>query len=110
MSSPSAPADIETGGGGGTTNPNLPPEPEIGKGLLKPIPETTPLERIAGGAAVISVVTALVAMIVEGGIVVIVGGILSAVVGPYAYWQQVQLTDIKALQETQAKIQMEVGE
>ena len=36
------------------------------------------------------------------------GGILSAVVGPYAYYQQVQLTDIKALQETQEKIQIEV--
>ena len=100
-------ADIETG-----TAPlevDLPPDPEIGKGFLKPIPETTALERVAGAAAVTSVVTALAAMIVEAGsAIVLVGGILSAVVGPYAYYQQVQLTDIKALQETQQKIQIEV--
>ena len=100
-------ADIETG-----TAPlevDLPPDPEIGKGFLKPIPETTATERVAGAAAVTSVVTALAAMIVEAGsAIVLVGGILSAVVGPYAYYQQVQLTDIKALQETQQKIQIEV--
>lgn len=100
-------ADIETGNL--EVESNLPPEPEIGKGFLKPIPETTPLERVAGGAAVMSVGTALAAMILEGSAVVLIGGILSAVVGPYAYWQQVQLTDIKALQETQQKIQQEVG-
>ena len=77
-------------------------------GFLKPIPETTPLERVAAGAAVASVVTALAAMIVEASAVVLVGGLLSAVVGPYAYYQQTQLTDIKALKETQEKIQMEV--
>lgn len=105
MSAP-GPVDIETG----NADSNLPPEPEVGKGFLKPIPETTTIEKVAGGAAVVSVVTALAAMIVEGGIVVYFGGILSAVVGPYAYWQQVQLTDIKALKETQEKIEAEVGE
>lgn len=102
-------ADIEMGGGG--TAPlevDLPPDPEVGKGFLKPIPETTTIEKIAGGAACCAVITALAAMIVEGGPIVLIGGILSAIVGPYAYWQQVQLTDIKALQETQEKIQVEV--
>lgn len=106
MSAEPVTPDIETG-----TAPlevDLPPEPETGKGFLKPIPETTPLERVAGGAAVVSVVTALAAMIVEGSAIVLIGGILSAVVGPYAYFQQTQLTDIKALQETQQKIQIEV--
>jgi hypothetical protein len=32
-----------------TSTGNIPPEPDnIGKGFLKPIPETTPLERVAG--------------------------------------------------------------
>ena len=70
---------------------DLPPEPEPNKGFLKPIPETTPIERVAGGAAVVSVATALAAMVVEGSAIVLIGGILSAVVGPYAYWQQVQI-------------------
>ena len=56
--------DIETGVA--PLEVELPPDPEIGKGFLKPIPETTAIERVAGGAAVASVVTALAAMIVEG--------------------------------------------
>lgn len=106
--------DIETGKSGataaGTAAPleiELPPDPETGK-ILKPLPETTLMERVAGGVALVAVVTALAAMIVEQSIVVIIGGILSAVVGPYAYYQQVQLTDIKALQETHAVIKAEV--
>jgi uncharacterized protein YukE len=105
--------DIETGGGGSTgatvapLEIALPPDPETGK-LLKPLPETTLMERIAGGVALVAVVTALAAMIIEQSVVVIVGGILSAIVGPYAYYQQVQLTDIKALQETHAVIKVEV--
>ena len=77
-------ADIETGNAGGTQplEVELPPDPEVGKGFLKPVPETTPIERVAMVAAGCSVITALAAMIVEGGAVVLVGGILSAVVGP----------------------------
>jgi len=84
------------------------PDPKLGKGFLKPIPETTLMERIAAIAAGFAIVAALVAMIVEGGIVVILAGILSATVSPYAYYQQVQLTDIRALQETEKKIHAEV--
>ena len=80
----SAAVDIETGGGGGTQplEVELPPDPEVGKGFLKPVPETTMIERVAMLAAGLSVATALAAMIVEGGAVVLIGGILSAVVGP----------------------------
>lgn len=103
--------DIELGKTGGTdeATAELPPEPTTGQGLLKPIPDTTPIERIAMGAATIAVITALVAMIIEGGVIVLIAGILSMLMGPYAYYQQTWLTDIKALQETQGRLQ-ELGE
>ena len=110
MSSETPHVDVETGNVTNTPfEVDIPPDPETGKGFLKPLPETTLLERIAGGAAGASVLTALAAMIIEGGAVIVVGGVLSALVGPYAYYQQTQLTDIKALQETQQKIQVEGG-
>jgi uncharacterized protein YukE len=104
---PPQPMDVETGQAS-SAGVNLPPDPATGKGFLKPIPETTTTERLAGGAAGVAVITALIAMILEGGIIVVVAGILSVVVGPYAYYQQTMLTDIKALQETEAKISIEV--
>ena len=102
--------DIETGK---VTAPEqdieLPPAPTTGQGFLKPIPNTTPVERVAMGAAGVAVLTALLAMIIEGGVIVLFAGILSMLMGPYAYYQQVWLTDIKALQETQGRLQ-ELGE
>ncbi|ACI65340.1 predicted protein [Phaeodactylum tricornutum CCAP 1055/1] len=100
--------DVETGQGGVGGPLNLPPNPETGKGFLKPIPETTPMEKTMGIVGGACVVTALAAMIVEQSTIVILGGILSSIVGPYAYWQQTRLTDIKALKETHAAIQEEV--
>lgn len=94
-----ASGDVE--GGDASPPTNLPPEPECKAGLLKPIPETTAIERIAGGCAAAAVVTALAAIIVEQSAVVIVAGVLSMVVGPYAYFQQTRLTDIRTLQETE---------
>lgn len=104
--------DAETGHANNNANMSaldLPPEPEIGKGFLKPVPETTPRERLAGTVGVAAVVTAVIAMIVENGsAVVIVAGILSIVVGPYGYYQQTRLTDIRTLQETKRVLQSEV--
>jgi len=102
------PPESDVEGGSALPLTNVPPDPEVGKGFLKPLPETTLMERIAGGVAAAAVVTALAAIIVEQSAVVIVGGLLSAVVGPYAYWQQTRLTDIKALQETQHAVKAEV--
>jgi predicted PurR-regulated permease PerM len=96
--------DIEAGQGGTSNSIQLPPEPEINKGFLKPIPETTKMERVAGVVAGGAVATALVAMVIEGSVIVILGGVLSCIVGPYAYWQETRLTDIKALQETERAI------
>ena len=87
---------------------NLPPEPEEAR-ILKPIPDTTPMERVAGAIAAIAVGTSLAAIIVEHSVLVIVAGVLSSFVGPYAYFQQTQLTEIKALKETQMAVQNEVN-
>jgi hypothetical protein len=96
------PLDIEVGGGG------LPPEPPTDRGVLKPIKETTAMERVAGIVAGIAVATSLAAIIIEQSAIVILAGLLSCAMGPYAYWQQTRLTDIKALQETHEAIQVEV--
>ena len=52
--------------------------------------------------------TSLAAMVIEGSTVVIIAGILSSVMGPYAYFQQTRLTDIKTLQETHEAVEFEV--
>jgi glutaredoxin 2 len=84
------------------------PQPETGKGFLKPLNETTLLERLAAVVAATAIATAVAAIVVEQSAVVIVAGVLSAIVGPYAYWQQTRLADIKALEKTQHAIQAEV--
>ena len=103
--------DIEAGKGDAPTEPlvaDLPPEPEL-KGPLKPIPETTPRERLAAGLGMVAIILALVAMITQGGILVILAGLTTFIMGPYAYWQQAQLTDIATLKETTAKVEQEVN-
>jgi hypothetical protein len=100
--------DIEEGGALQAAGVNLPPEPEMKGGLLKPIPETTFIERIFIGIAGLAVCTALAAMIVEGNVIVVVAGVLSIIMGPYAYYQQTKLTDIITLKETAAAVQVEV--
>ena len=100
--------DVETGSAAAL---NLPAEPVIGQGFLKPVQETTPHERVAGGVAVGAVVTALVAMIVEyNSTIVLVAGLLSILTGPYCYYQQTRLTDIRTLQETKQALQAEVDQ
>jgi hypothetical protein len=111
-------ADIEMG----VTKPNnasspaasssvyIPPEPKPSKGLLKPIPETTILERVMMGVAGVAVITAIVAMAIEDSVFVMVGGVLSILMGPYAYYQQVQLTDIKVLKETETALHAAVDD
>ncbi|KAL3932518.1 MAG: hypothetical protein SGBAC_010816 [Bacillariaceae sp.] len=100
--------DIEQGGALEAAGVQLPPEPELKGGLLKPVPETTFVERIFMGIAGVAIVTALAAMIVEGNIIVIVAGVLSILMGPYAYYQQTKLTDIRTLKETAEKVKVEV--
>jgi len=101
--------DIETGNASAleAAGVSLPPEPEL-KGPLKPLQETTLKEKTAGAVAVLAVVTALVAMAIEATAIVIMAGILSIIMGPFAYYQQTRLTDIATLKETAAVIQEEV--
>jgi hypothetical protein len=99
------PMDVEAGGtDGGST---LPPDPEL-KGALKPIAETTLVERIMMVIAGAAIATSLAAIIIERSAVVILAGILSCAMGPYAYFQQTRLTDIKTLKETHEAVQAEV--
>jgi hypothetical protein len=106
---PLNPGDIETGNSAAlaAAGITLPPEPEL-KGPLKPVQETTPRERAAGIVAAFAIISSLVAMIIEGGGIVVVAGILSIILGPYAYYQQTRLTDIAMLKETAAVVQEEV--
>ena len=107
--------DIEIGLPSKFQNPPITPSSSSnsssgGKGFLKPLPETTLLERVAGFVAVIAIGTALAAAIIEQSIIVIVGAILSSIIGPYCYYQQTKLTDIRTLQETKTAITEEVNQ
>jgi len=83
-------------------------EGEAPKGGLKPIKENTPLEMLVGAVALVAVGTAAAAMVIEGTTVVFVAGVLSCVTGPLMYFQQTQITDIKALKDTTEKMRNEV--
>lgn len=91
-----------------STSPNLPPEPEIGKGFLKPVPETTPVERVAMAVGGITVILSVCAIVTSFSLLVMLAGISSILLGPYAYYQQTLLTDIRTLKETRRALQEEV--
>ena len=92
--------DIEAGGG--SPAPSNPRQ-------LRDIKEQTPLEIVAGIVASIAIATSLAAIVVtQGASTVIPAAILSCVAGPYMYYQQTQLTDIKVLEETYAAAKREV--
>jgi hypothetical protein len=76
---------------------------------LAMIAERTIMEKVLAGIAVISVTTSLVAMIIEGGLLVLAAGILTILLAPYAYFQQTRITDIKALKETYEAAAREVS-
>jgi hypothetical protein len=78
-------------------------------GFLKPVAETTKRERLAGGVGGFAVLTALTAMVLEQSVIVILAGLLSAMIGPYLYYQETRLTDIRTLRETKAAVQAEVN-
>lgn len=94
--------DIELGHSAETTTSITGSKP------LKAVAENTFMEKIAGVIAATAVGSSLVAIIVEGSSVVIIAGILSSLCGPYAYWQQTRLTDIKTLKETHEAVVAEV--
>jgi len=77
--------------------------------FLSMIPEVTIMEKLTGLVATVSVVCSMIAVIVEGGILLQTAGILSCLLGPYSYWQLTQITDIKALKETYEAFVVEVN-
>lgn len=91
--------DIETGEGGDAPTSKAP---------LKPVAETTMMERVAGFIAGGAIATALAAIIIERSAIVSLAGVFSMIIGPYLYYQQTRLTDIAALKETHAAVEAEV--
>lgn len=93
--------DVENGsvgvGGDGSERKKL--------GMVK---ENTLVEIAAGCLALASMITALTSMILASGLLVNCAGILAIALGPYSYWQQRNITDIKTLQETHEALVREV--
>lgn len=70
--------------------------------------KTTPMEMLAAGTAVAAVATSVAAMALNPLGPVIIAGSLSSAIGPYAYYQQTQLKDIRAMEETHLAFKEEV--
>ncbi|KAL9191220.1 hypothetical protein ACHAXT_000926 [Thalassiosira profunda] len=68
----------------------------------------TPMEILSGTVGALAVGTSVTAMILSPSTIVVVSGVLSSVIGPYSYYQQTKLTDIKALKETHEAVKREV--
>jgi len=76
---------------------------------LGAIPETTVMEKFTLVTAVVSVGASITAIVVSGGAIVMTAGILAMGCGPYCYYQQTRITDIKALKETHRALEGEVN-
>jgi len=90
--------DIETGAG----------VPESDDQQIQDVPKNTTAEKTTAVIATTAVATSVAAIVLVGSPVVIVAGVLSSGIGPYVYWQQTQLADVKALKETYEAITKEV--
>lgn len=73
------------------------------------IKENTMIEIAAGSLALVSVSTAIATMIIFASPVINGAGILACLLGPYSYWQQRNITDVKALKETHEALVKEVN-
>jgi hypothetical protein len=80
-----------------------------GRGQLGMIKEHTPSEIAAGTLALFSVSAAVASMFIAGGLFVNIAGILCVLIGPYSYWQQKNITDVRALMETHMALKAEVN-
>mmetsp|Transcript_11845 Transcript_11845/g.14778 ORF Transcript_11845/g.14778 Transcript_11845/m.14778 type:complete len:242 (-) Transcript_11845:158-883(-) len=93
--------DLEGGRGPG---PDIPEE----RTPLKAIQTITLIEGIVGGTAGVAVITSIASMIVVNGYLVTPAGIMGCLVGPFAWYQETQLTDVKALKEAHEAFQREL--
>lgn len=101
---------IEEGQGGGAASRN----PKGKKMKLKKIAHHTPMELFHSALAILSVgtsVTGIILTISDSATrgITIFAGALTAVIGPYAYYQQTKLTDINAVKATYEAVKREVG-
>lgn len=102
--------EIDIENGVEITLPSVESEPkDNGRKKLSMVKEITAIEIAAGCLATISVATSIGAMIVAGSTAVNFAGILALLIGPYSYWQQRRITDIKALKETHEALLREVN-
>jgi cell division protein FtsI/penicillin-binding protein 2 len=67
------------------------------------------MEILSGGIAAISIGVSIAAMALSPSAIVVVAGLASSAIGPYAYYQQKKLTDIIALKETYEVVKREVS-
>mmetsp|Transcript_6587 Transcript_6587/g.10019 ORF Transcript_6587/g.10019 Transcript_6587/m.10019 type:complete len:289 (-) Transcript_6587:58-924(-) len=72
---------------------------------LKPIAETTPMERAMGLLAICTITLGIVVIFSTP---IVFAGIFSSIMGAVAYFQQTRITDIKVLQETKEAAEREV--
>ena len=92
--------------GGGPANAAAPKSSRKRLGMVK---ANTPMEIFSGFIAVISIGTSVLAMVLNPATkIVYVAGLMSSIIGPYAYHQQTKLTDILALKETHEAVKKEV--
>ena len=88
---------------------NASPQKRSSKNLKK-IKSQTPMEILSGTVAAVSIAISITAMAMSSrSSIVIVAGIASSAIGPYAYYQQKKLTDIVALKETYEVVKREVN-
>lgn len=73
------------------------------------VKQSTGMEKMTGLVGAASVGASVTSIILTGGTTVLIAGLLACFVGPYAYWQQTQMTDIVALKETHAALEREVN-
>ncbi len=94
--------------GGIVHSENSSPQTRSSKNLKK-IKSQTPMEILSGGIAAISMAVSITAMAMSPSSIVIVAGLASGALGPYAYYQQKKLTDIVALKQTYEVVKREVN-
>lgn len=81
-----------------------------GRKRLTKVAEITLIEIAAATLALISVCTSIAAMFLTNSSIVNGAGVFALIIGPYSYWQQRNITDVKALKETHEALVKEVDQ
>jgi len=94
--------------GEGSLRANDEEDPEANDVYLEDIPPWTPLEIAVTGFAGITMIIAIITLAISANPLVLVTGILALLVPPFSAYQQQKITDIKAMQETNAAMEREL--